>query len=269
MPSRGKSSHNLAATSNNEAQFTVLLFLGFHAGGFHFNSSCLASGVDGEAPLKTRIIYSPELIAELMSLHRGQGLEFIWRDSLYCLSGGGADSVGTLIVRRNQRSVADRNSAHDDTRNNKHRCVTFLAGIDNRGSDLVINRDYVLLMNLIGLFCQIRDDLMSLESPMFSSTKGFAKDLSEGLASELENPMAYHPSGQSFYPRIYQHARLMGLCEEFVGSTAVWRSLTQTVAAFALVATMNPTLNMAEMHKNPTVPETAYSVSSPGVDRSP
>jgi len=43
--------------------------------------------------------------------------------------------------------------------------------------------DYVPLVNLIGVFFQIRDDLMNLQSAEYISNKGFAEDLSEGKFS--------------------------------------------------------------------------------------
>lgn len=46
-----------------------------------------------------------------------------------------------------------------------------------------IDIDYVPLVNLIGVFFQIRDDLMNLQSTEYTSNKGFAEDLSEGKFS--------------------------------------------------------------------------------------
>ncbi|KAJ8456151.1 hypothetical protein ONZ45_g18806 [Pleurotus djamor] len=43
--------------------------------------------------------------------------------------------------------------------------------------------DYTPLVNLIGVYYQVRDDYMNLQSTEYSLNKGFAEDLSEGKFS--------------------------------------------------------------------------------------
>jgi len=100
--------------------------------------------------------------AELLSLHRGQGLEILWRDSLQCPS---EEEYITMV-------------------NNK------TGGLLRIGIKLMmaccttnVDVDYVPLVNLIGVFFQIRDDLMNLQSTEYTSNKGFAEDLTEGKFS--------------------------------------------------------------------------------------
>ncbi|KAH9474858.1 Geranylgeranyl pyrophosphate synthase [Psilocybe cubensis] len=99
---------------------------------------------------------------ELLSLHRGQGLEILWRDSLQCPSEeeyirmvnnktGGLLRIGIKLMMA---------------------CCTTNVDVD-----------YVPLVNLIGVYFQIRDDLMNLQSTEYTSNKGFAEDLSEGKFS--------------------------------------------------------------------------------------
>ncbi|TRM60643.1 isoprenoid synthase domain-containing protein [Schizophyllum amplum] len=99
---------------------------------------------------------------ELLSLHRGQGLELLWRDSLQCPT----------------------EEEYVDMVNNK------TGGLLRIGIKLMMacstkNKDvnYVPLVNLIGVFFQIRDDLMNLQSVEYSTNKGFAEDLTEGKFS--------------------------------------------------------------------------------------
>ncbi|KAG5335525.1 hypothetical protein C0989_001084 [Termitomyces sp. Mn162] len=84
---------------------------------------------------------------ELLSLHRGQGLEIFWRDSLQCPT---EDEYLSMV-------------------NN----MVVLSG----------GRDYVPLVNLIGIYFQIRDDLMNLLGTEYTKNKGFAEDLTEGKFS--------------------------------------------------------------------------------------
>ncbi|KAF9559765.1 terpenoid synthase [Agrocybe pediades] len=99
---------------------------------------------------------------ELLSLHRGQGLEILWRDSLQCPSEeeyismvnnktGGLLRIGIKLMME---------------------CCTTNSSVN-----------YVPLVNLIGVYFQIRDDLMNLQSTEYTSNKGFAEDLSEGKFS--------------------------------------------------------------------------------------
>ncbi|KAH9976101.1 isoprenoid synthase domain-containing protein [Lactifluus volemus] len=78
---------------------------------------------------------------ELLNLHRGQGLDLLWRDSL--------QSVKLMMACASQNA----------------------------------NVDYVPLVNLIGIWFQIRDDYMNLQNDQYTTNKGFAEDLSEGKFS--------------------------------------------------------------------------------------
>ncbi|KAF9058675.1 isoprenoid synthase domain-containing protein [Rhodocollybia butyracea] len=100
--------------------------------------------------------------AELLSLHRGQGLEILWRDSLTCPT----------------------EEEYVDMVNNK------TGGLLRIGIKLMMacsmnnsHTNYVPLVNLIGVYFQIRDDLMNLQSAEYTSNKGFAEDLTEGKFS--------------------------------------------------------------------------------------
>ncbi|KAF9265923.1 farnesyltranstransferase [Marasmius fiardii PR-910] len=100
--------------------------------------------------------------AELLNLHRGQGLDLFWRDNLVCPTE--EEYVGMV--------------------NNK------TGGLLRIGVKLMMvmartnaGVDYVPLVNLIGVYFQIRDDLMNLSSANYTSNKGFAEDLTEGKFS--------------------------------------------------------------------------------------
>ncbi|KAG6839782.1 hypothetical protein C0991_011697 [Blastosporella zonata] len=99
---------------------------------------------------------------ELLSLHRGQGLELFWRDSLQCPT---EEEYISMV-------------------NNK------TGGLLRIGIKLMmacatqnVDVDYIPLVNLIGIYFQIRDDLMNLDSTEYTHNKGFAEDLTEGKFS--------------------------------------------------------------------------------------
>ncbi|KAF8328244.1 isoprenoid synthase domain-containing protein [Cantharellus anzutake] len=97
---------------------------------------------------------------ELLNLHRGQGLDVFWRDSLTCpteeeyiqmVNGktGGLLRIGIKLLMLSSKSEVD----------------------------------YVPLVNLIGIYFQIRDDYMNLQSTEYSDNKGYCEDLTEGKFS--------------------------------------------------------------------------------------
>ncbi|KAL8794240.1 MAG: hypothetical protein Q9195_003194 [Heterodermia aff. obscurata] len=97
---------------------------------------------------------------ELINLHRGQGLDLFWRDTLTCpnedeylqMVGNKTGGLFRLAVKLMQ---AESNS----------------------------DKDYVPLVNLIGALFQIRDDYLNLASTEYTSNKGFCEDLTEGKFS--------------------------------------------------------------------------------------
>ncbi|KAK2038351.1 polyprenyl synthetase [Colletotrichum somersetense] len=107
---------------------------------------------------------NPKAIAifaeELVHLHRGQGMDLFWRDTLTCPTEedylemvgnktGGLFRLGIKLMQAESRSLTD--------------CVD--------------------LVNLMGLIFQIRDDYMNLSSKEYSDNKGMCEDLTEGKFS--------------------------------------------------------------------------------------
>ncbi|KAG8838218.1 geranylgeranyl pyrophosphate synthetase [Serendipita sp. 411] len=97
---------------------------------------------------------------EFLNLHRGQGLEMFWRDSLQCPT---EEDYISMV-------------------NNKTGGLLRLA-IKLMMAKSASKIDYVPLVNLIGVYFQIRDDYMNLQSDQYSANKGFAEDLTEGKFS--------------------------------------------------------------------------------------
>ena len=97
---------------------------------------------------------------ELLNLHRGQGMDLFWRDTLTCPTEddylemvgnktGGLFRLGIKLMQAESRSLID--------------CVP--------------------LVNLIGLIFQIQDDYRNLFSRVYSENKGMCEDLTEGKFS--------------------------------------------------------------------------------------
>ncbi|KAH9965450.1 terpenoid synthase [Russula dissimulans] len=99
---------------------------------------------------------------ELLNLHRGQGLDLLWRDSLQCPT---EDEYIAMV--------------NDKTGGLLRLAVKLMMACATHNT----NVDYVPLVNLIGIYFQIRDDYMNLQNDQYTTNKGFAEDLSEGKFS--------------------------------------------------------------------------------------
>ncbi|PWN53149.1 terpenoid synthase [Violaceomyces palustris] len=107
------------------------------------------------------------VVDELINLHRGQGMDLLWRDSLICPT----------------------EEEYVEMVNNK------TGGLFRIAIKLMISQSEVFsfptrprpnlipLVNLIGLLFQIRDDYMNLQSSKYAENKGFCEDLTEGKFS--------------------------------------------------------------------------------------
>ncbi|CCX06131.1 geranylgeranyl diphosphate synthase [Pyronema domesticum] len=98
---------------------------------------------------------------ELLNLHRGQGMELHWRDSLTCPT---KEDYLEMV-------------------SNKTGGLFRLAVKLMQTLSPSCDADYVPLVNTIGLIFQIRDDYINLQSSQYQSAKGFCEDLTEGKFS--------------------------------------------------------------------------------------
>ncbi|WFD21069.1 hypothetical protein MCAP1_003325 [Malassezia caprae] len=105
----------------------------------------------------------PAITKELVALHRGQGMELFWRESLQCPSE--AEYIDMVV---NKTGGLFRIAVQ---------LLATAGGTEDRAHELIP------LVNMLGLLFQIRDDYMNLHSAPFSQTKGFCEDLTEGKFS--------------------------------------------------------------------------------------
>ncbi|RDW81973.1 geranylgeranyl pyrophosphate synthase-like protein [Coleophoma cylindrospora] len=97
---------------------------------------------------------------ELLNLHRGQGMDLFWRDTLTCPS---EDDYLEMVGNKT---------------GGLFRLAVKLMQAESKKSI-----DCVPLVNLIGIIFQIRDDYMNLSSSEYSQNKGLCEDLTEGKFS--------------------------------------------------------------------------------------
>jgi len=102
------------------------------------------------------------LADELLNLHRGQGLDLFWRESLSCPS-----EPEYLAMVNNKTGGLFRLAVR----------LMMTTGTTNIGVD------YTPLVNLVGIYFQIRDDYCNLRSLKYATNKGYAEDLTEGKFS--------------------------------------------------------------------------------------
>merc|ERR1712230_274916 len=97
---------------------------------------------------------------ELLMLHRGQGMDLFWRDTLTCPS---EDDYLEMVGNKT---------------GGLFRLAVKLMQAESKSL-----KDCVPLVNLIGIIFQIRDDYQNLSSPEYSQNKGLCEDLTEGKFS--------------------------------------------------------------------------------------
>lgn len=108
---------------------------------------------------------------ELVNLHRGQGMDLFWRDTLTCptedeyleMVGNKTGGLFRLGIKLMQAESGRSGAAAESAGRTPIDCVP--------------------LINLIGLIFQIRDDYQNLRSAEYSDNKGLAEDLTEGKFS--------------------------------------------------------------------------------------
>lgn len=121
---------------------------------------------------------------ELLNLHRGQGMDLFWRDTLTCpteddyleMVGNKTGGLFRLAVKLMQA----------ESKTTKYVLLFFPSDQPSKLSSQSTNRrnrDCVPLVSLMGIIFQIRDDYQNISSPEYSSNKGMCEDLTEGKFS--------------------------------------------------------------------------------------
>ncbi|KAK3637396.1 hypothetical protein LTR56_008711 [Elasticomyces elasticus] len=99
-------------------------------------------------------------VEELLNLHRGQGMDLFWRDTLTCPT-----EAEYLEMVRNKTGGL------------------FRLAIRLMQSESTTGRDFLPLVDVLGLQFQICDDYLNLMSTTYTQNKGLCEDLTEGKFS--------------------------------------------------------------------------------------
>lgn len=97
---------------------------------------------------------------QLLELHRGQGLDIHWRDTYTCPS---EQEYRSMVLKKTGGLFG------------------LAVGLMQLFSS--VKRDLKPLLDVLGLFFQIRDDYANLKSKEYSENKSFCEDLTEGKFS--------------------------------------------------------------------------------------
>jgi geranylgeranyl diphosphate synthase, type III len=139
---------------------------------------------------------------ELLNLHRGQGMDLYWRDSLTCPTEseylemvsnktGGLFRLAIKLMQA-ESSMDSVTSRHLDTTNISEEADTTAGATSSHTSapppssivpPAAAEVSCIPLINTIGLLFQILDDYLNLASPTYTARKGHAEDLTEGKFS--------------------------------------------------------------------------------------
>ncbi|RYO80291.1 hypothetical protein DL766_006639 [Monosporascus sp. MC13-8B] len=97
---------------------------------------------------------------ELLNLHRGQGMDIYWRETSNCPT---EEEYFAMVSNK--------------TGGLFRLAVKLMQLVSESG------RDYIPLVNMLGVIFQIRDDYLNLQSESYTENKGFGEDLTEGKFS--------------------------------------------------------------------------------------
>ncbi|KAK5135864.1 hypothetical protein LTR08_004513 [Meristemomyces frigidus] len=117
---------------------------------------------------------------ELLNLHRGQGMEIFWRDTLTCPS---EDDYLEMVGNKTGGlfRLAIKLMCAESPSHNYHTSPTTPTEQLLRAESE--KTDYTPLANTIGTLFQILDDYLNLANPTYTAHKGLAEDLTEGKFS--------------------------------------------------------------------------------------
>ena len=117
---------------------------------------------------------------ELLNLHRGQGIELFWRETLTCPT---EDEYLDMVSNK--------------TGGLFRLAIKLMYAESPKIKDFVKEEDCVSLVNIMGLIFQICDDYLNLCDTTYTTNKGLYEDLTEGKFSfPIIHSISCNPSSQ-------------------------------------------------------------------------
>lgn len=110
-------------------------------------------------------------IDELMNLHRGQGMDIYWRESLICPS---VEEYIEMIKNKTGGLLRLAVRLMQEYSSSNVYCPKAFS---------FNTRNYAPIADLIGILFQIRDDYLNLQDPEYMNGKGLSEDITEGKFS--------------------------------------------------------------------------------------
>eukprot|EP01113_Clastostelium_recurvatum_P045695 TRINITY_DN788_c0_g1_i1.p1 TRINITY_DN788_c0_g1~~TRINITY_DN788_c0_g1_i1.p1 ORF type:complete len:292 (-),score=54.27 TRINITY_DN788_c0_g1_i1:2088-2963(-) len=133
-------------------------------------------------------------LEELISLHRGQGMDIYWRDNNKCPS---EEEYSDMVLKKT---------------GGLFRLAVRLMQAFSKSSV-----DYVPLVNQLGLYFQIRDDYINLASTEYMANKSFCEDLTEGKFSfPIIHAIKANPDDRRLLSILSQHTESVELKQHAV-----------------------------------------------------
>ncbi|KAJ5247545.1 hypothetical protein N7468_002528 [Penicillium chermesinum] len=124
-------------------------------------------------------------IQELLNLHRGQGMDLFWRDTLTCPT---EDEYLEMVGNKTGG--------------------LFRLAVKLMQAESATGKDCVSLVNVLGLIFQICDDYLNLSSSTYTQNKGMCEDLTEGKFSfPIIHSIRSHPASHQLLSILKQRTK--------------------------------------------------------------
>jgi len=151
-------------------------------------------------------------VRELLCLHRGQGLDILWRDRGICPS---ETEYKQMVI--------------DKTGGLFRLAIGLMQAFADSTNNIFANKDYSGLLSCLGLYFQIRDDFMNICSTNYMENKSFCEDLTEGKFSfPIIHAMNLYPDDKRLWNILRQRTTDVDIKKYAVGIMIEFGSLSYT-----------------------------------------